>query len=363
MQGTRTLPPLPARPPIRPLGAGVRLTCLRGQRPAVAATRRGALGARTPAIPQDRKAAEVYVIEHDLKGLLDELAQHLLIHMPEDPRAFLGLGRHPVLPPAANGRPGEAGVTLLRFVVECEGLGGTKQREAFSRMIAPRDKITRWNIEKEITRKISNLVWGRSAEVMEEEAETPVEGAQATFAAALENLRGKFDKFADVKHSPDPAQHYMSQAAFAKAMAAQDLGRTDNTMEDLMSRFDLNRDGMIDFNEFCIIINNNSDVEMVLKSLNIHRIMAAMMPKGSAADALSGFFDMNKAQVKSAILNAVDPVVELITADITKAQAVKHHAASAGASKFCFPLQGGPVAAFYDVRCVLCCSVLQCSAL
>lgn len=178
-----------------------------------------------------------------------------------------------------------------------------------------------------------------------------VTGTETTDTASIESiaaLRAEFDKFADLKDSPDPALHGMSQPALARALAALNLERTGDTIEELMARFDLDGNGLIDFEEFSIIVKTNTDIEMVLKSLNIQRIMAAMMPKGLADDPLSAFFDMDKSQVKAAVLNAVDPMVELIAAAINKVKTAKQNNRGGG-DKFGDPLKGARVGQFYEV--------------
>jgi len=157
-------------------------------------------------------------------------------------------------------------------------------------------------------------------------------------------LRLEFEKFADRK---DHAPHGLSQSALTKALSALNLVRTDDEIEELMARFDLDGNGAIDFDEFCIIVRLNSDVEMVLKTLGIERVMAAMMPTGSTQDPLSAFFDMDEGQVKAAVVAAVNPIVTLITTAIKKVQKAKKHAGSGGESKFDNPLKGGPVEVFY----------------
>ena len=174
------------------------------------------------------------------------------------------------------------------------------------------------------------------------------EGAIKAFGNMDEaTLRLEFEKFADRK---DHAPHGLSQSALTKALAALNLARTDDEIEELMARFDLDCNGAIDFAEFCIIVRLNSDVEMVLKTLGIERIMAAMMPTGSTQDPLSAFFDMDEGQVKAAVVAAVNPIVTLITTAIKKVQKAKKHAGSGGGSKFDNPLKGGPVQEFYTVR-------------
>ena len=160
-------------------------------------------------------------------------------------------------------------------------------------------------------------------------------------------LRLEFEKFADRK---DHAPHGLSQSALTKALAALNLAHTDDEIEELMARFDLDCNGAIDFAEFCIIVRLNSDVEMVLKTLGIERVMAAMMPTGSTQDPLSAFFDMDEGQVMATVVAAVNPIVTLITTAIKKVQKAKKHAGSGGGSKFDNPLKGGPVQEFYTVR-------------
>jgi len=165
------------------------------------------------------------------------------------------------------------------------------------------------------------------------------------------SVRLAFNRFADCNRTADASLHRLSKAALAPALAALNVERADYEIEELLARFDLNSDGEIDFQEFCIIVNSNSDVEKVLKSLAIEDVIAAFMPKGSVDDPLSAFFDMKKAQVKTAVVAAVDPVIELIWAAIEKAAKAAQKQTCRGGGKFDNPLKGGKIEEFYQVRC------------
>jgi len=94
-----------------------------------------------------------------------------------------------------------------------------------------------------------------------------------------------------------------------------------------------------------VIVRNNTDVEKVLKSLDIERVMAAMMFRDTDQDPLSAFFEMDKRQVKKGVVDAVEPIIELICAAINKKKVAKND--NSGGGKFNNPLQGGPIEEFY----------------
>ena len=96
-----------------------------------------------------------------------------------------------------------------------------------------------------------------------------------------------------------------------------------------------------------VIVRNNTDVEKVLKSLDIERVMAAMMFRDIDQDPLSAFFEMDKRQVKKGVVDAVEPIIELICAAINKKKVAKND--NSGGGKFNNPLQGGPIEEFYKV--------------
>ena len=173
---------------------------------------------------------------------------------------------------------------------------------------------------------------------------------EATSTAEDASLRLVFANFADCNLNADALQHRLSKDALAKALADADLKCTNDELEDLVARFDLNSDGEINFDEFRIMVNNNSDVAKVLKSLAIEDVLAAFMPKGAADNALSAFFDMNQSQVKTAVLAAVEPVTELIWAAIAKAAKAAQRQSGGGGGKMGGPLQGGTLDEFYQVK-------------
>jgi hypothetical protein len=173
---------------------------------------------------------------------------------------------------------------------------------------------------------------------------------EATSTAEDASLRLVFAKFADCNLNADALQHRLSKDALAKALAGADLECAEDELEDLVARFDFNSDGEINFDQFCIMVNNNSDVEKVLKSLAIEDVLAAFMPKGAANNALSAFFDMNESQVKTAVVAAVEPVTELIWAAIAKAAKTVQRQSGGGGGKMGGPLQGGTIDEFYQVK-------------
>jgi len=178
------------------------------------------------------------------------------------------------------------------------------------------------------------------------------QGTTATSKAECAVLRDAFGRFADCNLSSDTSQHRLSKDALTAALAALNVERAEYEIEDLLTRFDLNSDGEVNFEEFRIMFNANPDVEKVLRSLAIEDIIAAFIPKGSADDALSEFFGMNKDKVKAAVVASVDPITELIWAAIqkmAKAMAAQTHHGRGG-GKMGGPLKGGKIEEFYQVR-------------
>ena len=297
----------------------------------------------------DEAAARKYFAHHRIRELFDRQAQCLFIQRPSDPFAFLqgDLAQHSLQRDDVRA-VGLDGACRLSMVVEYEEPGCTTTRKSFSRIVPAGSKMAVLSAETD-ARALMHAAW--APETLCTAAGTAQEQDRLLAAAVQERervaLRAKFDKFADCNLSADASQHRLSKDALAKALADANVECAEDELEGLLARFDLNSDGEISFEEFRIMVNNNSNVMKVLKSLAIEDVLAAFMPKGSADNALSAFFDMNKTQVKTAVLAAVEPVTELIWAAIAKAAKAAQSQSGGGGGKMGGLLQGGTIEEFY----------------
>jgi hypothetical protein len=135
-----------------------------------------------------------YTQLHDIRGLMDELAQSILVHMPDDPRKFLAaeLGRHHQQP---TGDREDVGKMLEdSFVLSlhasaghgCEGAGEQKAIR-IQRILrkTPSGRMARYQAERELAEKIHAVLWGRNAGFGEHRAEP-----QAETSASLQDQAG-----------------------------------------------------------------------------------------------------------------------------------------------------------------------------
>jgi chemotaxis protein histidine kinase CheA len=159
------------------------------------------------------------------------------------------------------------------------------------------------------------------------------------------SLRVEFNKFADAKD--DKGEPCMSRAGLEGALAALNLTQK---ADDLKTRFDMNRDGLIDFAEFQLIKNSDPELEMLLRSFGLEAILAALLPKGTKDDPLSGFFGMTDAAV-DAIVSAFQPLVATcLKGNIQRGKDAKkamEKLTSAAGAKFDNPLKGGDIDFYY----------------
>ena len=108
-----------------------------------------------------------YAEQHDVRGLVEELAQSILLNLPRDPRAFLAaeLTRHR-LPPTddrenAGALPRNVFVLRLHASVNGGGQGGGKSvsvRRVLSR--SPRGNMARLQAEQDVAEHVRALLWG-----------------------------------------------------------------------------------------------------------------------------------------------------------------------------------------------------------
>jgi len=118
-----------------------------------------------------RRNMEAYAQEHDVRGLMGELTQSILVRMPEDPRRFLAaeLGRQ--LQQQADDRDELVAMPIDSFVLSLhasaghgrEGVGGRALRWQRVLSRAPRSRMARYQVERELTEQLRAVLWGGSA--------------------------------------------------------------------------------------------------------------------------------------------------------------------------------------------------------
>ena len=173
------------------------------------------------------------------------------------------------------------------------------------------------------------------------------------------SLREDFEQFADVnKDAEDNASGEsqtdaldkirMSKQGLADLFADKKMNFSEGEVEELLSRFDTNGDGEVDWREFLALVRSSTELAMMFKALPLHRVLASCFPKGAADDPLAPFFRQQYSDVVAAVHRAAHMMV-LLTMDVIK----KHNEAdasqeAAGGAKFGAPLKGADVEAFFE---------------
>ena len=66
----------------------------------------------------------------------------------------------------------------------------------------------------------------------------------------------------------------MSRVALSAALADLHVKRSQGEIDELVSRTDVNADGLIDFDEFCLFVKGSSDLELLFESVPIVRALS-----------------------------------------------------------------------------------------
>ena len=133
-------------------------------------------GARLPPIlqgrpdPRLRRNMEAYAATHDVRGLMGELTQSIMVRMPEDPRRFLAeeLGRQ--LQQQADdhaelGAMPRGSCVLSLHASAGHGREGAGRALRWQRVLssAPSGRIARYQAERELTEQLRAVIWGGGA--------------------------------------------------------------------------------------------------------------------------------------------------------------------------------------------------------
>ena len=168
-----------------------------------------------------------------------------------------------------------------------------------------------------------------------------IEGILEKLTADDATLRAKFDELCDFRHSSGEA--CMSKDALLGALADLGVKRSKEEIDGLMSRMDVNGDGLVDFDEFLLFVKGSSDVELVLQSVPILRALSNQLP----AEDIASYVKLSDSEVDQAAKAFVPMLSALIKKNIqTLREAEKSGVCvlaeeSTGNDKFAFPISGG----------------------
>jgi len=348
-----------------------------------------------------------YAEEHNVRGLMDELAQSLLLRMPRDPRSFLAaeLARHRPLSTGEREDPGALplprGTFVLRLhaAVESGGGGGASSTTVNVRRVllrSPRGNMARAQVEQDIAEQVHALLWESGGDTAEHSAAEAAEGgghhqqrikeleeilaelkrqAQQDQASAKDQasasppeacsgtaiphglmlalsvlddaaLRREFDKFADPARGTDDegGERRMGKDGLAALMRAKGLAHGDAEVARVLERVDTNEDGRIDFGEFRALARANSDLEQALRTKHPECVLAACFPSG----ALEDVGKMDNAQFSAVVDQARDTLVALLAELGAQLAAVGSAQQAAEGGKFASELRGGTLEDFHE---------------
>ena len=153
-------------------------------------------------------------------------------------------------------------------------------------------------------------------------------------------LRREFDKHADKAEG----ERRMSKAGLASFMRDKGLAHGDADVERAMERVDTNKDGDIDYAEFCSLSQATSDLEKVLQAKHLESILCYYFPKGTTLQDLA---KMERAQFSAIVKLSEQTMVQLLVDLAAQVAAVGKAQDGAGGSKFSGELKGGPLDDFY----------------
>ena len=173
------------------------------------------------------------------------------------------------------------------------------------------------------------------------------------------SLREDFEQFADVnKEAEDNASEgaltdaldkiRISKPGLAALFAAKNVTLREGEVEELLSRFDTNGDGEVDWREFLALVRSSTELEMMFKALPLHRVLASCFPRGAADDPLDPFFRQQHGDVVAAVHRAAHMIVFMTMDVINKHNEADASAPPAGGDKFGAELKGAKVEAFFE---------------
>ena len=153
-------------------------------------------------------------------------------------------------------------------------------------------------------------------------------------------LRAKFGVICDVRNSSD--RPCMSRVALSAALADLHVKRSQGEIDELVSRTDVNADGLIDFDEFCLFVKGSSDLELLLQSVPIVRALSHEL-----GGNVESYVKLSDSAVDEAAKAFVPVVSALLKKNIRTLRQAEESGIgvqaeeSTGNEKFAFPIAGG----------------------
>ena len=136
----------------------------------------------------------------------------------------------------------------------------------------------------------------------------------------------------------------MGNGGLAALMHAHQLAHDEDEVERVIMRVGANRNGEINFQEFCALARRNSEIEMVLRMMRPECVVASHFPTGTT---LEDFATMSSAQFSNILdLSKLALVQRMV--DAARKMNCIGQAQQASNGKFCGELKGGTYDDFLD---------------
>jgi hypothetical protein len=153
-------------------------------------------------------------------------------------------------------------------------------------------------------------------------------------------LRAHFEALADRVDSAN--QPRMSKDKVREALESLRLQRNEEELNELFGRIDINDDGEIDFDEFRFMVQSNTQLEMLMRSLPVHRVLANQF-----GGSIERYSQMSDSEMDDMVLKSVPLLSGILKQharslrEAEAAQAAVAEQTSTAAGKFAFTLHGG----------------------
>ena len=312
-----------------------------------------------------RQDMAAYAQEHDVRGLMDALAQSLLLRMPRDPRSFLAaeLARHRPLP-ADSALPLPRGTFVLRLHAAVDRGGGTTRPTSISvrRVLSrsgPRGHMATLQAERDVAEQVHALLW--SSDTAEHRASEAADGGEhQQRIQELEQLLAEAKRQAQLHQAParDPVAQARLAAAAGRAdkaetnaqiaAAAGAAGRPGRELAASKGGGATTQKGTQDVGrtlEDCTASRATSDLELALRAQRPESVLAAAFPPGTMLKDLG---TMSPDQLAAVVDQSHGALVQLLVGLGAQMTAVAAAEQAAQGSKFNAELKGGTLDDFYQ---------------
>ena len=243
-----------------------------------------------------------YAAQHDLRGLMEELSQSLLLHMPQDPRAFLaaelGAARRRPLPTEladygedAGALPLPHGTFALRLhaAVDCGGGAGTSVsvHRVLSKLSS--GNRARAQAERDVAEQVHALLWKNSDTAQHRTGEEAEGRHQQQMIKELEEILAEAKRLAlSLREQEFKEFDTNGDGALSLDELLQGLRGhySQDEIQDMFTALDADVNGEISLDQYLRYWQHDGrrnchEVEMLVQGLKPFRDIASKLPRGS----------------------------------------------------------------------------------